>query len=78
MQTDPLLRTCRISEKIVRFLMFFGDNRYRGQNCSGSMITDKKRAGNRVIPVPLLLLRNEGYISSLLFHRSDDNGNGLS
>ena len=37
-----------------------------------------KKTGNRVIPVPLLLLLKEGYISSLLFHCSDNNGNGLS
>lgn len=42
MQTDPRLRTCRISEKLVRFLMFFEKNGYRGGNRRGTSVTDKK------------------------------------
>ena len=44
MQTDPQLRTCRISEKLVRFFMFFRKNGYRGQNRTTKKLKEK-RAG---------------------------------
>ena len=42
MQTDPQLRTCRISEKLVRFLMFFRNNGYRVDNRTPAKLKEKK------------------------------------
>ena len=66
MQKDSLLRTCRISEKLVRFLMFFQNNGYRWGNRSGSSVTDKKKTGNRIIPAPCFFIE-KSVISHPLF-----------